>query len=80
MDCPTCQSLGDVVAKTSRDWAFAEQLAEVSGSMPELIGPARRKADAVREEYDLAVRTLSEHRDECLIFRSKAANSASGAL
>lgn len=76
MDCATCQHLGELVAKTSRDWAFAEQLAEVSGSMPELVGPARRKAEAARREYDLAVATLAEHRQQCAAFNSKTATSA----
>jgi hypothetical protein len=62
------------VAKASRDWAFAEQLAEVSGSMPELVGPARRKAESAHQEYELAVQHLAEHRQQCPSFKAKAAN------
>ena len=78
MDCPTCQRLGELVAKTSRDWAFAEQLAEVSGRMTALVGPSRRKAEAARNEYNLAVQTLAEHREKCPAFNSEAANGAGG--
>jgi len=78
LNCPTCKDLGELVAKTSRDWAFAEQLAEVSGSMPELAGPARLKAEAARQEYDLAVQTLTEHREQCPAFNSGTASGVGG--
>ncbi|MDT8067980.1 MAG: hypothetical protein ROO76_07405 [Terriglobia bacterium] len=78
MDCATCHHLEAVVSKASRDWAFAEQLAEVSGWMPELAKPARRKAESARKEYDLAVRALAEHHEQCHAFKSRDANGAGG--
>jgi hypothetical protein len=74
LDCPTCRDLKQLVAKASRDWAFAEQLAEVSGSTPEFVGPTRGKAEAARKEYDLAVQTLATHREQCPDCKAKSAN------
>ncbi|HEU5400369.1 MAG TPA: hypothetical protein VFU86_03365 [Terriglobales bacterium] len=78
MDCPTCQHLGELVANTSRDWAFAEQLLEVSGTLPEFVGPLRLKAEAARKAYDLALRTLAEHKEQCPAINSANANGAAG--
>ena len=74
MDCPACRTLKDIVAKASRDWAFAEQLAEVSGGTPEFVGPTRHKAEVARKEYDLAVQNLAEHREQCPECKAKSAN------
>jgi hypothetical protein len=63
------------VAKASRDWAFAAQLAEVNASAPELLGPSRAKAEAARKDYDLAVQTLGDHREQCADCNAKSANS-----
>jgi hypothetical protein len=46
--------------------------------MTALVGPSRRKAEAARNEYNLAVQTLAEHREKCPAFNSEAANGAGG--
>lgn len=77
MECPTCHSLSDLVAKTSRDWAFAEQLAEI-GSVTELAETARQKAQSARAEYDLALLTLAEHQKQCSSFNAGTVSGATG--
>ncbi|MGE5113495.1 MAG: hypothetical protein ACM3JB_21745 [Acidobacteriaceae bacterium] len=69
--------MSDLVSKTSRDWAFAEQLAEIS-SVPDLAAIARQKAESARAEYDLALHTLVEHQKQCSSFNAGTVNGASG--
>jgi hypothetical protein len=78
LDCATCQRLEEVVDKTSRDWAFAEQLAELSGRVPESAEPARRNAEATRKQYESAAAALAEHRRQCKVFQCRAADRAGG--
>lgn len=47
--------------------------------MPELVSPSRRKADAARQEYDLAVQQLAEHRERCSNCNSADAEGSGGA-
>jgi hypothetical protein len=76
MDCQTCRDLQLLLTQTSREWALATQVAEVSRAVPELSESFRVQIDTAHFKHDLVLRAVADHEPDCAIVNAARAKDA----